>query len=198
MRVTVMLGVMCVAASLLAVGRGEAPHPSLAWMVHVDVQHLVVNVVTWMIFGAWIERRAGWRRMVLWVVAGAAVSFVSHAVVYPGHGRLFGMSSIGFFVFSAGVTAYALDRWWGRMLLVGMGLLLAIECTTGETGTRSLSGMAGIGETPRFVASSVHAITVSWVHAVCAAAGGVFGWLARASEPDVRLNGWVRPMTSRT
>lgn len=178
---TLAVAAGCVAASMLAAAGVVLEHPMLAWLVHVDVRHLVVNVVTWLMFGLWAERMAGRGRMALWVGAGLAVSLCAHAAVYPEHGRLYGMSSIGFFVFTAGLVGYAADAWWGRLMLGGVAGVLAFEWFTGGTSAAAALVSAGVGDTPRLLPAGIHTESVVWVHIACAVMGCGFGAMARAA-----------------
>lgn len=189
-RVTLAVAVSCVAASMLALAGHVLSHPMLSWLVHVDVRHLVVNVVAWLMFGLWAERLAGRGRMMLWVGAGLAVSLIAHAAAYPEHGTLYGMSSIGFLVFTAGIAAYAANVWWGWVMLAGVAGVLAYEWFTGGTSAAATLVSAGVGETPRLLPAGIHTESVVWVHIACAVMGCGFGVLARvAGRRDQRLGG---------
>ena len=180
-RVTLAVAVGCLAASMLAAVGVVLSHPMLAWLVHVDVRHLLVNVVTWLMFGLWAERLAGRGRMMLWVGAGLAVSLTAHAVTYPEHGTLYGMSTIGFFVFTAGLVGYAADVWWGRLMLAGVAGVLAFEWLTGGTMAAAALVSAGVGDTPRLLPGWIHTESVVWVHIACAVMGCAFGIVARVA-----------------
>jgi membrane associated rhomboid family serine protease len=178
-RVTLAVAAACVAASMLALAGVVLSHPMLAWMVHVDVQHLAVDLVTWTSFGAWLERRAGWRRMLLWVVAGLATSLTAHALVFPSHGTLYGLSAIAFFVFTAGLTAYAMDQWWGRAMMAGVVAVLVHEWVSGGTSAAEALVDLGFGATARMLPDVAAPEPVPGVHVACAVMGSAFGCVAR-------------------
>jgi len=165
---------------------GNVPGGSLvAWLIHVDVQHLVIDLLAWLIFGWWLEPRIGSVRLGAWIAAGLSVSICAHALLYPHHGVLYGLSAVAFFVFAAGLAAGpgGLSVRCTACGLAVLAFVLAHELATGGvTPSRALLGGEALGERWRLLpvrSGQVGPQPVPLVHVVCAVAGAGFGLLAR-------------------
>lgn len=155
---------------------------AVTWLVHGDVRHLVLDVLALAAIGAWLEPRAGSRRVLVWIALAATVSVGSHGLMYPEQSRLFGTSAAGYTLVFAAVCGWALDRAWGVMLLLALVALLADELLAGRSGVlRSCDAAASVTGSEwgsSFIAGPPLTPTPR-VHIACAGLGAALGWSVR-------------------
>jgi membrane associated rhomboid family serine protease len=191
--VTILVALASVCATLLL---GDSPwgaSPWHSWLVHIDLPHLLGDVVIWVTLGLWLEPRTGPRRWLAWTLLAAALSAMLHGALYPHHAVVFGLSAVIYAVATGALVAWrggaAGDprRWAVLALLL---VLLADELIRGESAWRSAHG--GWGHSLAFVplrptesTPLLHAAAamLGMIAGLCAASGRQSRCGRRCTEP---------------
>lgn len=179
--VTLVTGAAAVVLSMLAWRMPEsasawATVPGISWAVHADGRHLVHDVGVLLLLGGWAERRAGSGRVALWLLTGIVSAYLLHAVLYPAHGALMGLSAACWLAGGAAAWGCVGSARCRAAATVVLGLVLALECVTPW---REILGAVSFGTGGAMTFDGITLETVPLVHQGCAVIGAVLGWAGR-------------------
>jgi len=131
-------------------------------LLHVSVEHLLLDALGLLVVGCVFEPMFGRRWLAITLIAAMTIG-LSAFLIYPNLHEFRGLSAIDHALLAAGAVGLAWRRDWAPALII-LGVLVA-KCST-----ELLSGDSTAGQ---FVNEAAFGAPVPWMHVIGALSGGM-------------------------